>query len=70
MEINHEHIHMEMPEVWEFEPCRRSNTYQFLHAASHLLLPRMGGCDEMFAIQARPVTTWEVKVFELVEVKE
>ena len=29
-----------------------------------------GGCDEMFAIQARPVTTWEVKVFELVEMKE
>ena len=62
--------------TWECPKCGHenavviTNTSMFSKPQTMRCFLEDGGCDEMFAIQATPITTWEVKVFELVEVKE
>ena len=60
--------------TWKCPKCGYENVVSTERAAFSIPVSmccdsNYGGCDEMFAVQARPVTTWEVKVYELVEVK-
>ena len=61
--------------TWKCPKCGHENVVSVAAGVNSGIFTRVcnpdnGGCDELVVVQSRSVTTWEVKVFELVEVKE